>query len=154
MDRDTAADEIAASDGVGNMFFHNKVSLVICSRWMICAKAHSFRDTRFVFPEARCGSEGKFSTSTNAIWTLLWFPLLRSATLTLVLPVGGRFYCRKRENRFFLATRQRKRALTIRRARYGGDQASACLFFRCPITVVLPVVLCPMTTSISASRGR
>ena len=49
MDRNTAADEIAASDGAGNMFFHNEVSLVICSRWMICAKAHSFRGTRFVF---------------------------------------------------------------------------------------------------------
>lgn len=83
------------------MFFHNKVSLVICCRWMVCAKAHPFRGTRFIFPEACCGSEGKLSTSTNAIWTLLWFPLLRSAPLTLVLPVKGRFYCRKRENRLF-----------------------------------------------------
>lgn len=71
------------------MFFHNKVSLVICSRWMICAKAHPFRGTRFVFLKHVVAARGKLSTWTNAIWTLLWFPLLRSATLTLVLPVKG-----------------------------------------------------------------
>lgn len=54
-----------------------------------CAKDRPCGDSRFVFPEARCGSEGKFSTSTNAIWSFLWFPLLRTATLTLVLPVKG-----------------------------------------------------------------
>lgn len=71
------------------MFFHNKVSLVICCRWMICAKAHPFRGTRFVFLKHVVAVRGKLSTSTNAIWTLLWFPLLRSAPLTLVLPVKG-----------------------------------------------------------------
>ena len=82
------------------------------------------------------------------------FPHCTVPPLTSV-PTGKRGYnCRQRENRLFLTARQRKRALTVRRARYGGNQASACLFFRCPITVVLPVVLCPMTTSISASRGR
>lgn len=89
MDRNTAADEIAASDGVGNMFFHNKVSLVICSRWMVLHEGPPMWRHALRFPEARCGSEVKLSTSTNAIWTLLWFPLLRTATLTLVLPVKG-----------------------------------------------------------------
>lgn len=54
-----------------------------------CEKAHPCRGALFVFLAARCGSEGKFSTSTNAIWSFLWFPLLRTATLTLVLPVKG-----------------------------------------------------------------
>ena len=54
-----------------------------------CAKGRPCGGSRFVFPEARCGSEGKVSTSTNAIWSFLWFPLLRTTTLTLVLPVKG-----------------------------------------------------------------
>ena len=62
MDRNTAADEIAASDGVGNMFFHNKVSLVICYRWMVLHEGPLVWRRALRFPEARCGSEEKLST--------------------------------------------------------------------------------------------
>lgn len=155
MDRNTAADEIAASDGVGNMFFHNKVSLVICCRWMICAKAHPFRGTRFVFLKHVVAVRGEVVHFDERNLDSSVVSFIAQCSLD-VGPAGkrGGSTAGSAKTGFFLATRQRKRALTIRRARYGGDQASACLFFRCPITVVLPVVFCPMTTSISASRGR
>ena len=50
MDRNTAADEIAASDGVGNMFFHNKVSLVICYGCMVLREGPSVWRLALRFP--------------------------------------------------------------------------------------------------------
>ena len=97
---------------------------------MICAKAHPFRGTRFVFLKHVVAVRGEVVHLDERNLDSSVVSSIAQCYLD-VGPAGkrGGSTAGSAKTGFFLAMRQRKRALTIRRARYGGDQASACLFF-------------------------